>query len=75
MSDNIDKVNGMITDSEQRTKDKEMQKKELEDDTSGLREDIKKQLTVVAEKEQEYKRDKEENKNEKETISEKEGKI
>lgn len=52
-----------------------MQKKELEDDTSGLREDIKKQLAVVAEKEQEYKRDKEENKNEKETISEKEGKI
>jgi hypothetical protein len=32
-------------------------------------------LAVVAEKEQEYKRDKEENKNEKETISEKEGKI
>jgi hypothetical protein len=37
MTDNIDKVNGMIKDTEQRKKDKEMQKKDLTEDTLSLK--------------------------------------
>jgi len=50
MTDNIDKVNDMIKETEQKTKDKELQKKDLEDDTSGLRGEIIKQKKVVEEK-------------------------
>lgn len=42
MVDNIDKVNKMIAETEQKTKDKELQKKNLEEDTQGLRQDIAK---------------------------------
>lgn len=52
-----------------------MRKKELENDISGLNEDIVKQKKIVEETQDKYKNSKEDNKNDKEIIAEKEGKI